>query len=163
MKINRVTLKENEKEVFEDNIDFSSYPFNETHVRKVEDVHCKIEAYEYGSLLRVLFHITAKVTAVCSYTLEDVILPINLDDELYFSSEESDSEDLIYEKSNIIDMDPHILSLILSRVPIKVIKKGAKPPEDGNGYRVLREDEYVKEREERKDSRWAALDDLELD
>ena len=162
MKINRATLKENEKEVFEENIDFSSYPFNETHVRKVEDVHCQIEAYEYGSLLRVMFHITAKVTAVCSYTLEDVILPIRCDDELYFTDEESDNEDLIYEKNNIIDMDPHVLSLILSKVPIKVVKKGAKPPQDGQGYRVMSEDEYVKEREERKDSRWSALDDIEL-
>ena len=162
MKINRVTLKENEKEVFEEDIDFSSYPFNETHVRKVEDTHCKIEAYEYGTLLRVSFHITAKVTAVCSYTLEDVILPIKVDEELYFSDEESDDDELIYEKSHIIDMDPHILSLILAKVPIKVIKEGAKPPQNGEGYRVLREDEYVKEREERKDSRWSALDDIEL-
>ena len=162
MKINRVTLKENEKEIFEEDIDFSSYPFNETHVRKVEDTHCVLEAYEYGSLLRVVFHIKAKVTAVCSYTLEDVILLIECDEELYFTSEDSDDDELIYEKSNIIDMDPHILSLILAKVPIKVIKKGAKPPQDGNGYRVLHEDEYAKEREERKDSRWAALDDIEL-
>ena len=163
MKINRATLKENEKEVFEEDVDFSSYHFNETHVRKVEGVHCAIEAYEYGSLLRVVFHIKATVVAVCSYTLEDVILSINLDDELYFTDEENDDENLIYEKGNIIDLDPHILSLILSRVPIKVIKEGAEPPEDGSGYRVLSEDEYVKEREERKDSRWSALDDLDIE
>ncbi|MCR5505397.1 MAG: DUF177 domain-containing protein [Bacilli bacterium] len=162
MKINRATLKENEREVFEDDIDFSKYPFNETHVRKVENVHALLEVYEYGTMLRMMFHIKADVTAVCSYSLEDVPLAIKVDEELYFSDQEEDSEDLIFEKNNIIDMDPHILSLILAKVPIKVIKKGAKPPVDGNGYRVMSEDDYVKEREERKDPRWSALDDIEL-
>ena len=163
MKINRVTLKENEKEVFEEDIDFSSYHFNETHVRNVEDVHCILEAYEYGTLLRAVFHIKAKVTAVCSYSLDDVVLSISCDDELYFTDEESEDDELIYEKSNIIDMDPHILSLILAKVPIKVIKQGAKPPQDGDGYRVISEEEYEKERSQKKDSRWDLLDGLDIE
>ena len=43
------------------------------------------------------------------------------------------------------------------------MKKGAKLPTNGNGYRVLSEDEYNKEQEEKVDPRWAALDDINLE
>ena len=64
-------------------------------------------------------------------------------------------------KSNI-EVDEYILDLIIAEVPMKIVKKGAKLPSSGEGYRVLSEDEYNKEQEQKTDSRWAALDDIEL-
>ena len=63
----------------------------------------------------------------------------------------------------IFDIDPYVLSLVVSEIPAKIVKKGAKLPEDGSGYRVLSEEEYNKEQENKKDSRWDALDKIELD
>ena len=56
-----------------------------------------------------------------------------------------------------------ILALIDSYVPLNVTKPGAKKPTDGEGYRVLSEEELLEERKSAKDPRWAALDDIELD
>lgn len=163
MKINRAILEECKPEIYEEDIDFSKYNFNENHIKSVPFAHAKIEATEYGSTLRIIFYIKAKVIGVCSYSLEDVPLEYEFQDELIFTDEVEESDELIYEKGHIIDLDPHILSLILARVPIKIVKKGAKLPENGNFYRVISEEDYTKEKNNKKDSRWDVLDNVKLD
>ncbi len=162
MKINRLLLLEGKEETYEEDIDFSSYPFNPTHVRNIPFCHCQIKAVDYGDILRVIFHIKAQVIAACSYTLEDVPLEINIDDELSFSDQEGD-EELIYEPNNIIDLDPHILSLIFAKIPIKVVKPGAKLPEDGQGYSIISEDEYYEKQSQKKNSAWDILDSIPIE
>ena len=76
MKINRAYLEEGKEEIFEEDIDFSNFPFNDTHVRCIPMCHAKLLATDYGETLRVIFQIKAQVTAVCSYTLEDVPLEL---------------------------------------------------------------------------------------
>ena len=65
-------------------------------------------------------------------------------------------------KDNNIDLDEYILGILLANVPVRIVKKGAKLPGDGNNYRVISEDQYQKEKENSQDSRWSALDDLDL-
>lgn len=163
MKLNRVILEEGKEEVFEEEIDFSNFQFNETHVRRIPACHAKIKATDYGETLRVVFQIRATVIAVCSYTLEDVPLELDFTDELEFTSEDMDDDAMIYEPDHIIDMDPHILSLIFARIPIKVVKPGAKLPENGDGYSVMTEEDYLRERSGKKNSAWDILDTVKLD
>ena len=163
MKVNRFQLLEGKKEIYEEDIDFSSYPFNDTHIRNIPFCHAKVELTDFGEILLAVFHIKADVTAVCSYSLEDVPLHYEFDDQLEFSSEASEDDSIIFEASNIIDLDTHILSLILARVPIKVVKKGAKLPSNGDGYSILTEEEYEKQKANKKDSRWDILDSVKLD
>ena len=163
MKLNRVILEEGKEEIFEEEIDFSNFQFNETHVRRISACHAKIKATDYGETLRVVFQIRATVIAVCSYTLEDVPLELDFTDELEFTSEDMDDDAMIYEPDHIIDMDPHILSLIFARIPIKVVKPGAKLPENGDGYSVMTEEDYLRERSGKKNSAWDILDTVKLD
>lgn len=163
MKVNRFQLLEGKKEIYEEDIDFSSYPFNDTHIRNIPFCHAKVELTDFGEILLAVFHIKVDVNAVCSYSLEDVPLHYEFDDQLEFSSEASEDDSIIFEASNIIDLDTHILSLILAKVPIKVVKKGAKLPSNGDGYSILTEEEYEKQKANKKDSRWDILDSVKLD
>ena len=162
MKLNRQVLPLNKPVVSEDDIDYSKYDFDPNYIRGIPTCHVELEATQYEDLLRCYAKIKAKVIAVCAYTLEDVELDINITDELNFTDDPED-ESSNYAPENIIDLDGYILALILAQVPPKVVKKGAKLPEDGNGYRVLTEAELAKERENKTDSRWDALDNLDLD
>ena len=132
-----------------------------THIKKIENCHVKIEAIDYESILHISLEIKSKVIGVCSYTLEDVELNINTKDSLDFSDDEND-EEMYHETGNIIDLDPYILGILLANVPVRIIKKGAKLPKDGHGYRVLSEDDYLKEQSEKKDSRWDKLDSVKF-
>lgn len=161
MKINRFAFQNNQLEI-EDDVDFSLAKLDPNHIRKIDNTYVKLKAQEYDDLICAEFEITCDVIGVCSYTLQDVPLHLHFKDSLEFSNEINDDEDIIYEDKPIFDVDGYILQLIIGEVPIKLVKKGAKLPESGEDYRVISEDEYLKEKSEKKDPRWSKLDDIEL-
>lgn len=163
MKINRATLPLNKDEVFEEDIDFSNQQFDENHVKRILSCSVRLVAHEYGDVLDCKVSGKASVIASCSYTLEDVPLEISFRDNFYFSNEVSGSEECYFEPGVVIDLDPHILALILAEVPHNITKSGAKLPESGNGYRVLSEDDYLEEKKNKKTSAFDILDTIEFD
>ena len=162
MKINRFSFTNNHLEI-EDDVDFSLAKLDQSHIRKIENTHVKVVGNEYDDLICLDLTIECDVTTVCAYSLEDVPLHLRFKDSLEFSNEISDDEDIIYVDKPIFDIDEYILQLIIGEVPIKVIKKGAKLPSSGDSYRVISEEEYLKEKSKKVDSRWSKLDDIELD
>ena len=165
MKVKRLLLKPNKPEVVEEDIDFSSNFIDANHVKRINSCHVKATLTDYEDVLECTLNIKADVTASCAYTLEDVPYKVNVNEKLYFSSDEmdQDSEDIIYEPGNKIEMDHYVFSLIIASVPHNIHKKGAKLPENGNGFRVMSEEDYLKEKaSKKKNSPFDALDDLDL-
>ena len=163
MKINRAILPENKAETFVEDVDFSQQSFDENHVKRITRCSVTVIATEFGDVLQCKISGDADVIASCSYTLEDVPLTVKFKDEFYFSDEETDSEDCYYEPGVEIDLDPHILALILAEVPHNIVKSGATLPKSGNGYRVLSEEEFEKERQNKKNSAFDILDTIDFD
>lgn len=161
MKINRLFFK-NKDYVIEDDIDFSNVEFDPYHIRKISSCHVKITGSVIDDLLMLDLNIKSEVIGVCSYTLQDVPLNVSVNEHIEISNEVSDDEDIYYEKENIFSIDPYVLSIIVSEVPLVIIKEGATLPNDGDGYRILDEDEYLEEQKNKKDERWSKLDDIDL-
>ena len=161
MQISRFNFQNNVLEL-EDKIDFSSAELDQNHIRKIENASVKVLAHEYEDLIVMDVDVECDIIGVCSYTLEDVPLHLKFKDTLEFSNEVEDDDDIFFEPKPIFELDPYILGLIIASTPTKIIKKGAKLPSGGNGYRVLSEDEYNQEKKKKVDSRWAKLDDVEL-
>ena len=163
MKLNRAILPANKPETFDEEIDFSSLKLDENHVKKINKCSVKVIATEFGDVLQCSINGEADVIASCSYTLDDVPLHVNFKDTLYFSSEVMGSQECYFEPGVEIDLDPHILALILAEVPHNITKSGASLPKSGNGYRVLSEDDYQKEKQNKKNSAFDILDSIEFD
>ncbi|MPN54315.1 hypothetical protein SDC9_201985 [bioreactor metagenome] len=109
-------------------------------------------------------NIDANLTLVCSYTLEDIGYKLSIQDELDFTDQEEVADENVFlEPLSTIDLSPYIFGLISASIPMKVVKEGVQLPKDGKGYRVIKEDELSKERKNRKDPRFAALDDIKID
>ena len=161
MKINRFAFTNNHLEV-EDDVDFSLAKLDPNHIRKIMNTHVKVVGDEYEDIICLNLEINADVVGVCSYTLEDVPLHLHFKDSLEFSNEINDDDEIIFVDKPIFDIDEYILQLIIGEVPLKLVKKGAKLPESGAEYRVISEDEYLKEKSEKKDDRWSKLDDVKL-
>ncbi len=162
MEINRVLLEENKPFSLKEEIDFSYVDFSKLNLRGLSKCVCEATFTQYESLLRVKLHVKAEVIAICAYTLEDVLLPIEVNDEIDFTDDSEMEGEAIYEKSNIISLDDYVLSLILSKIPPRVVKKGAKRPGSGNGYRVLSEEELENEKKTDRTSPFDVLDNLDL-
>lgn len=162
MKINRL-LFNNKDYVFSGEIDFSSIKFDPYHIKEIKTATFNITGSIFEDLLMLKVKVEVDVIGVCAYTLEDVPLHIKTTDNIEISNEIEDDDTIFFEKDNIFEIDPYILSIIVSEIPPKIVKKGAKLPGSGKGYRVLSEEEYIKEEESKVDSRWSKLDDLDLD
>lgn len=164
MKIFISSFKDNKPALVSDDIDFSNVDLTNCHVHKIDS--CHVDAYvtnfEESHLLKIDLKIKAKVHTTCAYSLEDVELDLSYKDNLMFSDEIKDDNDIIFYDSNTLILDEYILDSILNEVPLKIVKKGKKLPSSGEGYRILSEDEYLKEQEHKSDSRWSALDDIEV-
>jgi len=160
MKLNRL-LFSNPNYVLEGEIDFSSSTFT-SNIKKILSTSVKITGSEFEDLLMLKINIKANVVGICSYTLEDVEIPLDINENIEISNEIQDDDTIFYEPNNIFSIDDYILSLILANVPSKIIKKGAKLPSGGEGYRVLTEDQYEEEQKNKKDSRWDVLDSIDL-
>ena len=163
MKLNRAILPVGKPETFDEEIDFSSLKLDENHVKKIIKCVVKVIATEFGDVLQCSINGEADVIASCSYTLEDVPLHVNIKDTLYFSSEVMGSQECYFEPGIEVDLDPHILALILAEVPHNITKSGASLPKSGNGYRVLSEEDYEKEKQNKKNSAFDILDTIEFD
>ena len=163
MKLNRAILPSNKSETFQEELDFTNQTFDENHVKRIESCLVKVVATEFGDVLQCQVSGTAHVIASCAYTLEDVPLDVKFHETFYFSDEETNSLDCYYEPGIEIDLDPHILALVLAEVPHNITKKGAKLPKSGEGYRVISEDDFLNERKSKKNSAFDVLDSIEFD
>ena len=162
MKINRF-LFNNKDYVLEGEIDFSNVEFDPYHIRKISSCYIKVTGENIDDLLLLSIEIKAEVVGVCSYTLEDVPLSLHFKDHLEITNEkENEDDNTFYEKNNIFVFDPYVLSLVISEVPLTIVKEGAELPTSGDGYRVISEDEYDEENKNKKDPRWDALDKIDL-
>ena len=163
MKLNRAILPANKPQTFDEDIDFSQQSFDENHVKRINKCSVKVIATEFGDVLQCSINGQADVVASCSYTLDDVPLHVDFKETLYFSSEVIGSQECYYEPGVEVDLNPHILALILAEVPHNIVKSGATLPKSGNGYRVLSEDDFEKERQNKKNSAFDILDTIEFD
>ncbi len=114
-------------------------------------------------------HIQGKATLVleCAYTLEHFDYEIEIDDELTFNfvnpNIEAESDDCFYEPGPEIFLDPYLYAIILSYIPLKVIKPGAHLPKSGEGYEILTEEEYESKHQTLDDEFGDLFDKLDLD
>ncbi len=164
MKINRALLPLNKEVIQKEEIDFTKERFSpSSNIKSIDHVEVEAHIFLSEDFLRINIKVKSKITAICAYSLEDVPLKVNFQEELHFTNEEDSLyEDAYLVKDNLFSLDEYILSFIISSVPVKVIKEGKKIPESGKGYRVLSEEDYLKEKSEKKVSPFDCLDDLEL-
>lgn len=145
----------------EEDVNLSNVTFpNDSRIRNIDECHLVCSFTRFDEAFDIKLKVKGKLTAVCSYTLEEFSFPFSFTERV---AARSDDEGDYQIKGSYIDLDGVILALIDSHVPLNVTKPGAKKPEGGSGYRVLSEEELLEERKNARDPRWAALDDIDLD
>ena len=129
----------------------------------VLNCHVELKAQRFEEFIYVTINLKAKVTLQCSYTLKNFETLISGEDELHCAPSKDEDEDCIEYKGTTIDLDPYIFNLLSASVPLSPKAPNAKTPSSGNGYRVLTEEEFLKEKGEAGNSQFDALKDLEFD
>ncbi len=158
MKFNKSAINNKEIKELEENITFKE-------VRKpllsLSNINVKATIFKDNSLINVSLFITGVAQVECAYTLESVDYPLNFTESIDISEDENNL-DAYFIKDNIVDLNPIILDLIVGEIPTRVVKKGAKLNQEGEGYRVLSEDDLNKQKEEEYNPAFDKLKDLDL-
>ena len=157
MKINTLLLPSGKTINYQEDVDLSYYRGDQYHVRSIKSCHMNLSITNYDNLICLSFDISGTIFTTCAYTLEEIPYDYHIKDNIELNYQEDD--DFVI-TDNQIDIDEMLITLIVSNIPFKIIKKGAKLPASGDGYIVISEEEMEKRK---KSSPFDALDNLEID
>lgn len=164
MKLDVLKLPYTKVATLEEDVCFDSEVFKcHAPLIEIKDCHVELTAQRFEEFIYITLNLKAKVVLECSYTLKHFETTISGNDELHFAPSKDEDEDCIEYKGTSIDLDPYIFNLLSASVPVSPKAPNAKTPSSGNGYRVLTEEEFLKEKEETGNSQFDALKDLEFD
>lgn len=123
-----------------------------------------IKANRYDDFIEVVLYVKADLTLQSSYTLKPFNYKLKTEEEYHFSSYQEDADDdfIIY-KGNIIHLDELIFNLISASIPMAPKAPGETLQKIDGSVRVMSEEDYLKEKAEAVDPRFAKLDDLDID
>ena len=94
-------------------------------VKAISMVKISGNGYELGFDEYVFsLDIKCNLTMTCAISLEDVIYPLDFHTDEIFKTENNDGDDVNL-VTNIVDLDEVVLSNIIMRIPMKVVKEGA--------------------------------------
>jgi len=162
MKFNKANLRRNAHLELEEDIVYTPEQIS-GHISliDVKDIHAIAHLASFGEIIKADIEVIGTLVLECAYTLKPLKRKLHIKDTLQFSSIPQEEDDILYAPEPDIDLNAYIFGLILLEVPAKVVKRGAKLPKEGKGYRVLTEEELIKEKEAAGDPRFIALDKFE--
>lgn len=160
MNINLSKLRANEiKEInIDDTVKISKEYYENTDIRNINDVKVKGKIIYHGDdIFEVILNIICDLTLPCSVTLDDVTRHINIKINEDISENSEENNKII---NNTIDLIPIIWQNILLEVPLKVTKENIDRSKlHGEGWRLVTDEEELKERDTRLDKLKEFLND----
>ncbi len=99
----------------------------------------------------------------CSITLEDVEYEFQTNSLEVFSFEKLEDEDVHETKGDVVELMPVVFQLILMEVPLKVVKPGVHHYPKGEGWEVVKEEDYTKAKSREIDPRLAKLKEFKVE
>ena len=164
---NELLNSPNETIQFDEEITFEKEIFSKMNqlreLREIE-VSGQIQYDAHSDLATCNFEVEGVMIVPCSITNEDVEYPFCSDGSQTFAFHKvSKDEDIIETKGDIIELMPTIFQTIILEVPLKVVKEGLKEYPKGEGWEVIREEDYVKSKSDEIDPRLAKLKEFKVE
>lgn len=162
MRFNKANLRRNAHLELEEDIVFTPEQIaGHVSLLDIKDIHAIAKLTSFGEIIKADIEVKGTLVLECAYSLKPLKRKLHIKDTLQFSNLPQEEDDILYVPTPDIDLNAYIFGLILLEVPPKVVKRGAKLPKEGKGYRVLTEEEFIKEKEAAGDPRFVALDKFE--
>ena len=151
---------------FDETIDFGPEIFAKMNqIRGLQDVTVSGNVHYDTASERVFadLDIEGVMIVPCSITLEDVEYGFHTKSLEVFSFDKVDDEDVHEVKGDVVELLPVVFQLILMEVPLKVVKKGLKQYPKGDGWEVVKEEDYKKSEKKDIDPRLAKLKEFKVE
>lgn len=138
-----------EEVTFDDIIVFDDEYLSNTDIRKLSPIVIN------GSIRKTMddiyslnVYVNGEMTLPCSISLEDVIIPININISEFLTDNEEFDEEYIKIIGKSIDIKPIIWQNVLMEVPIKVVNESInRNSYNGEGWKLLTEEDLNNNKE----------------
>lgn len=161
MKIDLSQVLYNDNEiVINDTFTFDSSYYEKTDIRFLSDIKvvgsiCLLEDETYSLRL----NIKGSMTLPCAITLNDVDYPFNIEVDEIIDQNDEENEEYLKIINNTIDIMPIIWQNIVVEIPLKVVSSNLDNTTlEGDGWKLLTEEEKTKELDPRLDKLRDLLD-----
>lgn len=157
----------NETVYFDEGIVFEPEIFAKiNHLRGLHDVEVsgQIQYDTRSDLATCDFEVEGVMVVPCSITNEDVEYPFFAESTQVFAFHKvSKDEDIVEVKGDVLELMPTIFQHIILEIPLKVVKEGIKEYPKGNGWEVIKEEDYLNEKRNEIDPRLAKLREFKVE
>lgn len=161
MKLN-TNLLSNKETIIEETLEVPSDFKCTLPLKEVKSVKVKAKASKFEDFIDVFIHLEAETIMESSYSLKLIPYTLKTSEEYHFGDAD-DGDDLIPYKGAVIDLDVYIFNLLSASVPMTFKGKGETLPSGSEDFRVLSEEDYLKEKDSSGDPRFAKLDEIDFD
>lgn len=150
--------------IFHEAVTFDPESFATNYLRDLHEVEVSGNGHYDPALQRfeVDLEISGEMVVPCAVTLEDVVVPFEIASHEVFSFLPSKDEDVHFVKKEILELYPVIFQLILVEIPLKVVKDGNFTYPKGEGWEVIREEDYIRRSKDEIDPRLAKLKEFQF-
>lgn len=163
-KVELLNLRENQLD-FDEVVEFDNHCFDKEAVLKgLKNVHVSgTGAFGHGfDTFEFDLSIEGFMICPCAITNELVEVPFETYSHEIFSFVDTDEIDVHVVKNEIIELIPVVFQLIHLEIPLKVVKDGLVDYPQGDGWRLMKEEDYEKSKEKEIDPRLAKLKDFKI-
>ena len=147
---------------FEEKFSFDKSTFEKnSRIKELKDVVVKGDGSYDDVNQRLYLDLDIKGTMVvpCDITFELVTLPFHTTSSEIFSCYKDEDPDVLEAKGDVVDLLPVVFQLIYMDIPLKVVKPGEITYPRGDGWEVMKEEDYRRLKSEEMDPRLAKLKD----
>jgi uncharacterized metal-binding protein YceD (DUF177 family) len=132
-------------------------------IRAVKACHYDCKVVKIGDYASADYQIKATLTVEDSRDATPFDKAVDFEEKTDLLDEEDTAGEGFVVPGGTIDLDELALRLIVSSLPIRLIRPASALPKSGKGYRVLSEEEKRKESEDEGNPALASLKDFKTD
>lgn len=156
----------NEMIAFDDEITFDPSAFSKMNqLQGLQDVTVSgnIHYEEVSQLVYADLDISGVMIVPCSITNEDIEYDFHTKSLEAFTFEKVENDDVHEAKGDVVELLPVIFQLILMEVPLKAVKEGLTSYPKGDGWEVVKEEDYERANGKEMDPRLAKLKEFKIE
>ena len=153
-------LRQSQKVTFDEdvNIDASAFEGN-SRINSVKDVRVDGSGWldDEADCFYAEIHVTGIMLCPDAITGEEIEVPFETDSDEVYVFEDTDEDGARIVKDEVIELLPAVIDDILLEVPLQVTNASEDDYPHGDGWAVITEEAYLRDRESRIDPRLAKL------
>jgi len=159
--LSNISYNDSSNAIIDDVIKFDKEYYQNTDIRSLSDIKVTGSIDSNGDkTYDVKLNISGQMILPCAITLADVEYPFNIEIDEIIDPNDEESEDYLKIINNTLDIMPIIWQNIVVEIPMKVVSPNLDNAKlEGDGWKLLTEEEKMKELDPRFDKLRDLLDD----